>query len=220
MKERRPHLSQAISPLESLDERIVPSAVGPNPLRQAALVGHASAHAAALHGSASGPVRHAPASHPQGHNARPLPGGPSPAKSVATASPAPVTTGDATTSTTSTSATTTTNAENPALAKVGQELTTLYEQQGNDMAVSALSKLIEIQGTNVGVDVHMSGGNFSTFVSSLTNMGMQVRASDAATGTVEGLLPISQILDAAQDAQTLSISPIYLPTTSASATRL
>jgi hypothetical protein len=105
--------------------------------------------------------------------------------------------------------------KNGPLAKAGQDLVTLYqefqEQGGKAPFTSSESGLVEIQGTNVEVDIHSNGGDFNGFISALTSMGMQVRTTDAADGTVEGFLPISQLPSAAQNSQTLSVSPVYVP---------
>jgi hypothetical protein len=88
-----------------------------------------------------------------------------------------------------------------------------YENDGGTGTFSSsLSGLIQIQGTNVGVQVHGNGsGDFSALVSSLESLGMQVSATDAVTQTVVGMLPISQLPVAAQGLQTLSVTPLFIP---------
>jgi hypothetical protein len=104
--------------------------------------------------------------------------------------------------------------QNGPLAKAGQDLITIYEefvlQGGSATFTSTEAGLIRIQGTSVGVDVHSTGGNFGSLVSAMTGLGMQVQAKDATFGVVEGLLPIGQLVAAAQDSQTLSLTPIYI----------
>jgi hypothetical protein len=105
--------------------------------------------------------------------------------------------------------------KNGPLAKAGQDLITIYdefEQQGGSATfTSSLSGRVLIQGANVGVDVTANGGAFDVFVSNLEHLGMQVLTSSATYGTVEGLLPISELPTVAQNAQTLSVSPISIP---------
>jgi hypothetical protein len=105
--------------------------------------------------------------------------------------------------------------QNGPLAKAGQDLITIYEefeqQGGGATFASSEAGLVEIVGTSVGVDVHSGGGDFAQLVSAMTALGMQVQAQDASHGVVEGLLPIGALLPAAQNSQTLSLSPIYVP---------
>jgi hypothetical protein len=104
--------------------------------------------------------------------------------------------------------------QNGPLAKAGQDLITIYEefeqQGGSATFTSSEAGVVKIVGTSVGVDVHSSGGSFANLVSAMTALGMQVQAQSATYGIVEGLLPIGQLLAAAQNSQTLSLSPIYI----------
>jgi len=68
-----------------------------------------------------------------------------------------------------------------------------------------------IQGSNVGVTINANGGDVNSLVSSMTQLGLQVTATDSAHGIVEGMLPIPQLPAAAQNPQVLSMSPIVLP---------
>jgi len=68
---------------------------------------------------------------------------------------------------------------------------------------------MRIVGTSVGVDVHSNGGNFQSLVAAMTSLGMKVETTDARYGIIEGLLPIGQLLAAAQNTQVSSLSPIY-----------
>jgi len=107
------------------------------------------------------------------------------------------------------------NIKSGPLAKAGQNLATIYEEytkQGSGASfTSSLSGIVDIRGGTVKVAAHSAGGSLTTYVSTLTNMGLQVTATDATTGTVEGYLPITQLPNAAQNAQTLSLSPGYIP---------
>jgi len=112
---------------------------------------------------------------------------------------------------------TSTEIKNGPLAKAGQDLIKIYDefqQQGGSASfTSSESGTVVIEGSNVGVDINMSGGDFAGFVSQLKSLGMQVQSMSAADGVVEGLLPISQLPTVAQNSQTLSLSPMYIPTT-------
>jgi len=203
-----------------LDERIVPSAIAIAPKPSAALVEHVPApHAVHV---AHAIVHHAPKHHPKVLVTTPVSNGTTPPAANSAVIAIPVT-GGQTSTTASPSAPVvaapvpsglTTPKDGP-LAKAGQDLNTIYqefEQQGGSATfTSSLAGVVEIQGTKVGVDVHMAGGDFGTFVTTMTNLGMQVQTTDATDGIVEGLLPIAQIPAVAQNSQTLSLSPIYTP---------
>jgi hypothetical protein len=100
-------------------------------------------------------------------------------------------------------------------ANVSQQLQTIYQEfeaaGGQGSFPSIYRGIIEINGSSVGVMVHGNGGNFNTLVSDLEKLGLQVNAQDATTQTVSGLLPIGALPQAANDPQTLSVTPIFLP---------
>jgi len=276
MREHRRHLPKAVSPLEMLDDRIVPSAIGPGPTSHAALVGHASAHNA-IHAR----VHHAPRPHHHAHahvrvhvhaapqvsmgvaNSAAVGGQSSVAAPASLSAPTPVamsttpmamstgggrailppvSTPAATAATATATAATTvaTHAATPAvtsaatptttitdigdikhgpLAKAGQDLFTIYQEfvnQGSSATfTSSKAGMIRFQGTSVGIDAHWAGGNFLSYVTALTDLGMKVQTQDPISGTVEGYIPISQLPAAAQNAQTLALSPLYIPQRSA-----
>jgi len=105
--------------------------------------------------------------------------------------------------------------KNGPLAKAGQDLLAIYQQYQQQGAGSTFTPTgvggVKIEGTKVGIQAHMASGNFTQFIASLNALGMQMDAQDPNTGTVEGMLPISQLPAAAQNAQTLSLSPILNP---------
>jgi len=108
------------------------------------------------------------------------------------------------------------DAKNGPLAKAGQDLITIYQEfqasGGSSTFVSSKAGLIVIQGSNVGVVVNWNGtGDFNAFVTELTDLGMQVQATDARTGNVQGLLPIDQLPNVVQLPQTRALNPIYRP---------
>jgi len=103
--------------------------------------------------------------------------------------------------------------KNGPLAKAGQDLIHLYQdfQQfgGTGTFHSAHAPNIQVVGSSVRVDVRGSG-NVNNLAAALSNLGMQVKATDARTHTFEGLLPISKLPDAAQLSQVTTISPVYV----------
>lgn len=101
--------------------------------------------------------------------------------------------------------------QNGPLAKAGQQLIAIYQQfEQNGSVTPAQSRLILISGSSVGVDIRTSG-NVNALATQLTTMGMKVNAIDANTHTVEGMLPINQLLNVAQLSDTVSITPIFRP---------
>jgi hypothetical protein len=107
--------------------------------------------------------------------------------------------------------------KNGPLAKAGQDLIEVYNQftnsgGGDDFALTGpLAERIRIQGNSVGVDVSAGPGNMVSMVSTLEALGMQVTATDATTGKIEGFLPIAQLPAAAQNSDVLTIAPNYIP---------
>jgi hypothetical protein len=103
----------------------------------------------------------------------------------------------------------------PLPANVSQQLQTIYQEfeaaGGQGSFPSLYRGIIEIDGSSVGVMIHGNGGNFNTLVSDMEKLGLQVNAQDATTQTVSGLLPIGALPQAANDPQTLSVTPIFLP---------
>jgi len=111
------------------------------------------------------------------------------------------------------------NAGTPAQslpANVSGALNAIYQasQGSTTVPVSAGPGSVVTDGTNVGVAVHGNGqGTFSSFVSTLQNLGMKINATSDVTWTITGMLPIKQLPAAAQTPQTLSITPMYRPAT-------
>jgi len=86
----------------------------------------------------------------------------------------------------------------------------LYQSFSNNSTLPTYSGpgSLQIVGSNVGVYIHGNGqGDFSGFVSTLQNLGMEISSTNAVTWTVSGMLPISQLPTAAQTPQTVSITP-------------
>jgi len=92
-------------------------------------------------------------------------------------------------------------------------LNAIYQGFKNgDKPVSGGPGSVRIVGSNVGVSIRGNGqGDFSAFVDTLQNLGMEVASSSDAYWLVNGMLPISQLPTAAQTPQTLSIMPAIVP---------
>jgi hypothetical protein len=101
--------------------------------------------------------------------------------------------------------------QNGPLAKAGQDLIALYQQfqAGGTTSTSTGNGAIRIVGTSVGVDIRSAGGDFNSLVAAMTSLGMKVETKSAGQGIIEGLLPIGQLVAAAQNSQVLALSPIY-----------
>jgi len=98
------------------------------------------------------------------------------------------------------------------LAKAGQDLIRLYQDfqqfKGEGTFRSTHAPNIQVVGNSVRVDIRGSG-SVNGLASALADLGMQVQHTDARTHTVEGLLPINQLPNAAQLSQVTTISPVY-----------
>jgi hypothetical protein len=71
---------------------------------------------------------------------------------------------------------------------------------------------VEVQGTSVGIDVHDGNpGDFAALGAELSNLGMQIVASDATHGTYAGFLPITQLPALAELPQMPNLSPMLYP---------
>jgi len=122
-----------------------------------------------------------------------------------------------TTNSTSAASTDVTDVKNGPMAKAGQNLITVYTQfqnfngSGTFALTGDLANLIRIQGDSVGVDVGANPSNMTNVESALQALGMQITATDATTGTIEGFLPISQLPTVSQDSDVLTLAPNYLP---------
>jgi hypothetical protein len=106
----------------------------------------------------------------------------------------------------------------PLPANVSQPLQTIYQEYrtfqdtGSGIFTSSQANVVVINGTNVGVQIHANGtGDFNALIAQLKSQGLQIIASDATYGIVEGMLPITQLPSVAVDPQTLSITPMYKP---------
>jgi hypothetical protein len=232
--------------LESLDDRIVPSAMhatvgaGAGAVAAVSVVhrhGHHVAHHAVPHAvqqhqanatasAMPAPVTVSTFSLSHAHSSAKTGTGVAPSFIVPTPAPSPPTTPVTTiptqavtppSSSPSPSRTIPTS-PGPLPANVSQALQTIYQEYkafqgtGGDIFTSSQANVVVLNGTNVGVQVHANGtGDFNAFIAQLKSEGMQVTASDATYGIVEGMLPIAQLPSVAVDPQTLSITPMYKP---------
>ena len=88
----------------------------------------------------------------------------------------------------------------------------MASQNGGSPSSAPEAKYVMIQGSNVGVDVRWTGaGDFNAMLQALENLGMQVTAVDSTTGTIEGMLPIAQLANAATTANVSSMTAVYRP---------
>jgi hypothetical protein len=103
------------------------------------------------------------------------------------------------------------------MANEGADLIHVYqsfETTGNASALPGQFPMLQFKGNSVLVDVKMQdGSSFSTFQSQLTSLGMQVTASSAYYGLVDGYVPIAELPSLATMASTMSATPGYKPQT-------
>jgi hypothetical protein len=108
------------------------------------------------------------------------------------------------------------DAQNGPLALAGQQLVQLYQQYqtyvqgGSGQFTSNLSSLIDIRGTQVGVDVR-GFQNFATLHTELQNLGMQIGATDPTGMINEGWLPIAALPQVATLPEVVQIQALYKP---------
>ena len=104
----------------------------------------------------------------------------------------------------------------PLPANVSVQLDTVYEEYENgDLTSSNAPGQVEIQGTNVGIDIHAGNASeFNAMVTALEGLGLQVTAVSDTDDVVEGLLPIAQLPAAAQVTGSPAIAPMLNPISS------
>jgi hypothetical protein len=102
----------------------------------------------------------------------------------------------------------------PLPANASALLDTVYEEYLNgDLPTTASPGQVEIQGTNVGIEIRSSSpSNFSATVAAAESLGLQVTTVSDAYDTVVGFLPIAQLPAAAQLSGAPSITPLLYPT--------
>jgi len=141
-----------------------------------------------------------------------LPSGESPLPTTTpTATPTATPTVTPTTTPTAAAAADVGDVKNGPLAKAGEPLIRILQASQSGASLANQATMFEIKGSNVGVAVHSTDGNMAALTSMLTQQGMQVRTTNAITGTVEGLLPIASIAAVAQDSHVLSMNALPVP---------
>jgi large repetitive protein len=121
------------------------------------------------------------------------------------------------------------DAQNGPMANLGTTLVSIYHSCSTGLAQAAVAgsqssasaavadqlasqfPTVEFHDGLVGMDIKSLGGDFGQFVSQLTNLGMQVTASSADYGIVEGWVPPAELSTIARLPQTMSGSPIEVP---------
>ncbi len=100
------------------------------------------------------------------------------------------------------------DAQNGPMANLGVGLVDVYKAYvdggGNTAALPSEFPQTEFQNGEVGIQLKMLGGDFSQYVSQLTNVGMNVTTTSAAYGLVEGFAPVNELPTLAAMSQTQS----------------
>jgi len=100
------------------------------------------------------------------------------------------------------------------LAKAGPVLTQLYQEFANTGGTASFSGgnagSLRLVGNAVTVDLRVSG-NASAAATNLAAAGLQVQSVDNLTQTIEGLIPINLIPTLANQAEVVSINPVFIP---------
>ncbi len=109
------------------------------------------------------------------------------------------------------------DAQNGPMANLGVGLVNIYKAyvQGGDSAAALQSQFPEDEFQNgmVGLQLKSLGGDFSQYISQLTDVGMNITTSSTAYGLVEGFAPINALPSIAELAQTQSGSANMKPVT-------
>ena len=107
------------------------------------------------------------------------------------------------------------DAQNGPMANLGVQLVDIYKAyvdgDGNAAALPAEFPGVEFQNGMVGTQLKMLGGDFSQYVSQLTDVGMQVTASSAYYAVVDGYVPVNELPTVAELSQTQSGTANYYP---------
>jgi hypothetical protein len=106
------------------------------------------------------------------------------------------------------------DSSNPLPANVSALLNTVYQEYKNgDLPTTTQAGQVEIQGTNVGVQLRTANpSDFNAMVAAAQSLGLQVQTSSAAYDIVIGFLPINELPAAAQLAGSPAITPLLYPT--------
>jgi hypothetical protein len=127
----------------------------------------------------------------------------------------PVTTTPITTAPVSTTPVTTspTSPSLPLPANASTLLATVYQElQNGDLPTTNESGQVEIQGNNVGIQIHSSDPtDFASMVANAENLGLLVTIESDSFDIVVGFLPISNLPAIAQLSGSPSITPVFTP---------
>jgi hypothetical protein len=127
----------------------------------------------------------------------------------------PVTTTPITTAPVSTTPVTTspTSPSLPLPANASTLLATVYQEfQNGDLPTTNEPGQVEIQGNNVGIQIHSSDPtDFASMVANAENLGLQVTIESDSFDIVVGFLPISNLPAIAQLSGSPSITPVLTP---------
>ncbi len=114
------------------------------------------------------------------------------------------------------------DAQNGPMANLGTGLVGIYQayvqSAGQTSQLAAEFPNIEFSGGMVGIQVKSLGGDFSTFQSDLTNVGVKVLDSSAYYGLVDGWAPVNELPTIASLPQTMAGQANYKPFVSAAPT--
>jgi large repetitive protein len=107
------------------------------------------------------------------------------------------------------------DAQNGPMANLGAETVEVYSawlnSNGNTSQLPSEFPKVEFQNGMVGLDVKSLGGSFSQFLTSLTDLGMQITTSNATYAMADGYAPINDLPAIAEMAQTQSGEVAYTP---------
>ena len=107
------------------------------------------------------------------------------------------------------------DAQNGPMANLGTAAVGIYQayiQNGSGASqLAAMNPAIEFQNGMIGMQVKSLGGDFNQFLTQLTDVGMQITASSAYYGLVDGFVPINDLPTVAEMRQTEAGQPIYYP---------
>ena len=127
----------------------------------------------------------------------------------------PVTTTPITTAPVSTTPVTTspTSPSLPLPANASTLLATVYQElQNGDLPTTNEPGQVEIQGNNVGIQIHSSDPtDFASMVANAENLGLQVTIESDSFDIVVGFLPIANLPAIAQLSGSPSITPVLTP---------
>ncbi len=112
------------------------------------------------------------------------------------------------------------DAQNGPMANLGAGTVDIYaaylKNGGNTSQLAAEFPSVEFENGLVGLNVKSLGGDFSQFVTQLTNVGMQITTTSAPYAMVDGYVPVNELPSIAKLSQTMSGELAYRPQLGAS----